>query len=91
LRADIGGLSGKGKIMPDVFRLAYVDLATASLDEAEDYYCRLLGTTVVERTSGNIYLSLGLDHHNIALCRGKEPGNCSPPLSEVKFCLFSVG
>lgn len=60
--------------MPDVFRLAYVDLATASLDEAEDYYRRLLGTTVVERTSGNIYLSLGLDHHNIALCHGKEPG-----------------
>ena len=60
--------------MRDVFRLAYVDLATASLDEAEDYYGRLLGTTVVEKTGDSIYFSLGLDHHNIALCRGKEPG-----------------
>ncbi|TPG16749.1 glyoxalase/bleomycin resistance/extradiol dioxygenase family protein [Sphingomonas koreensis] len=60
--------------MPSVFRLAYVDLVTPSLDEARSYYDGVLGATTVERTGDAAYLSLGLDHHNIALTTGEQPG-----------------
>ena len=60
--------------MPSVFRLAYVDLTTSSPDEAEAYYCGLLGASPVERTADCLYLSLGLDHHNITVRHGREPG-----------------
>lgn len=60
--------------MPDVFRLAYVDLATPSLDEAVAYYRDVIGATAVETGAGSAYLSLGLDHHNIALHAAPRPG-----------------
>ncbi|WP_242140944.1 VOC family protein [Sphingomonas sp. TREG-RG-20F-R18-01] len=60
--------------MPRVFRLAYVDLATPSLDDARAYYDGVLGATTVQQTGDAAYLSLGLDHHNIALRKGDRPG-----------------
>ena len=60
--------------MPDVFRLAYVDLATPSVEQALSYYRDVLGTTVVEASGDAAYLSLGLDHHNIALRAAARPG-----------------
>ena len=60
--------------MPSVFRLAYVDLATPSLDRALAYYDGMLGATPVERTGDAAYLSLGLDHHNLALRAADRPG-----------------
>ena len=36
--------------MPNVFRLAYVDLATASLDDAHAYYRDVLGAVDAETT-----------------------------------------
>lgn len=59
--------------MPKVFRLAYVDLSTASLDDSLDYYGQIIGTTTTERTGSEAYLSLGLDHHNIALRAASGP------------------
>lgn len=55
--------------MPSVFRLAYVDLATPSLDDARGYYETVLGLHAVETSGEAAYLSLGLDHHNVALHR----------------------
>ncbi len=60
--------------MPNVFRLAYVDLSTASLDDALEYYTGVVGATITEAGNGAAYLSLGLDHHNIALHAGPSPG-----------------
>ena len=60
--------------MPEVFRLAYADMTSASMDEAEDYYGRVLGASVVEKADGAVYFSLGLDHHNIAIRQGDAPG-----------------
>ena len=60
--------------MPDVFRLAYVDLATPLLEQAVSYYRDVIGATVVEGGAGGTYLSLGLDHHNIALHAASHPG-----------------
>lgn len=60
--------------MPNVFRLAYVDLATPALDKATNYYREVIGATVVESGAGGAYLSLGLDHHNIALQAAERPG-----------------
>ncbi|WP_428391254.1 VOC family protein [Lichenicoccus sp.] len=60
--------------MPDVFRLVYVDLATASLEKAEDYYTDVLGASIVAKTGRETYLSLGLDHHNVSLCAEPNPG-----------------
>ena len=55
--------------MPQTFRLAYVEMTTPSLDQALSYYDGVLGATVVERAGESAYLSLGLDHHNLALRR----------------------
>ena len=60
--------------MPSTFRLAYVDLATPSVDSALSYYDGILGASVTERTNDAAYLSLGLDHHNIALKHADRPG-----------------
>lgn len=60
--------------MPDVFRLAYVDLATPALEEAAAYYRDVIGATVVESGASDAYLSLGLDQHNIALHASPRPG-----------------
>ena len=60
--------------MPSVFRLAYVDLSTPSLDGARAYYDGVLGATVTEQTSDAVYLSLGLDHHNLALRTAERAG-----------------
>jgi len=60
--------------MPDVFRLAYVDLATPSLEAATAYYRDVIGATVVESGAGGAYLSLGLDQHNIALHAAPRTG-----------------
>lgn len=60
--------------MPNVFRLAYVDLATPSVDDARSYYDGMLGATTVERSTEAAYLSLGLDHHNIALRQAERAG-----------------
>lgn len=53
--------------MPDVFRLAYVDLTTPSLEEARRYYENVLGLRAVETGGDAAYLSLGLDHHNLTV------------------------
>ena len=58
--------------MPNVFRLAYVDLATPSLEKARQYYEGVLGLQAVEVTGDAAYLSLGLDHHNLALHQGRR-------------------
>ena len=60
--------------MPNVFRLAYVDLATASLAESLEYYGKIIGATTIESGGNDAYLSLGLDHHNIALHVAPKPG-----------------
>ncbi len=60
--------------MPNVFRLAYVDLATPSLDGARGYYQEVLGLVPVETAGGTTYLSLGLDHHNLALHQAPREG-----------------
>lgn len=60
--------------MPDVFRLAYIDLATPSLEKATGYYRDVIGATVVESGASDAYLSLGLDQHNIALHVAPQPG-----------------
>lgn len=59
--------------MPNVFRLAYVDLATPSLDEARTYYRDVLGATEGEVTGNSAYLRLGIDHHTIALHQADRP------------------
>ncbi len=59
--------------MPEVFRLAYVDLATPSLEAATDYYRDVIGATVIESAPSHSYLSLGLDHHNLALHAAPGP------------------
>ena len=60
--------------MPETFRLAYVELSTGSLDAAVGYYDGVLGATQTERSSDAVYLSLGLDHHNLVLRSGGRPG-----------------
>ena len=85
--------------MPQVFRLAYVDLVTPSLDDALAYYDGVLGATATERSGDGAYLSLGLDHHNLVLRSGERPGlgaiglqlNPGADLTEVQKLLESSG
>lgn len=60
--------------MPNVFRLAYADLSTPSVERAREYYDGVLGATTVEQTGDAAYLSLGLDHHNLSLQSAERPG-----------------
>lgn len=60
--------------MPDVFRLAYADLTTPSVERAREYYDGVLGATTIEQTGDAAYLSLGLDHHNLSLQLGERAG-----------------
>ena len=57
--------------MTRAFQLGYLDLETTVLDDELAYYDRVVGASLVERgDDGRAYLSLGLDHHNIALSAG---------------------
>lgn len=57
--------------MPKVFRIGYVELATQNLPRQSEYYENVLGLQRVEATADFTYLSIGLDHHNIALRSGR--------------------
>jgi catechol-2,3-dioxygenase len=60
--------------MPKVFRLGYITLDTPHLESAKRYYTEVLGATeVAVGEDGTSYLSLGLDHHNIALRPAAAP------------------
>ena len=59
--------------MPSVFRLAFVDFATPSVEEALSYYSDTLGLNLVARDGSTAYLSLGLDHHNLSLREAARP------------------
>ncbi|WP_457313352.1 VOC family protein [Sphingomonas sp. UYAg733] len=60
--------------MPSTFRLAYVDLATPSLDDAVNYYRDILGLNETETTGASTYLGLGIDHHSVALHKAEQAG-----------------
>ena len=61
--------------MPKAFRLAYCEFSSPNLEKELEYYKDLLGATLVETTDdGALYLSLGLDHHNIVLRPGSDAG-----------------
>ncbi len=85
--------------MPNVFRLAYVDLATPSLEEARRYYETVLGLRAVEAAGDAVYLSLGLDHHNLALHQDRREGlmaiglqaSADLPLADLAGRLRSLG
>ena len=85
--------------MPNVFRLAYVDLATPSLDDARGYYQEVLGLVPVETAGGAAYLSLGLDHHNLALHQAPREGlgaiglqvSAAMPLADLAKHLHKLG
>ncbi|MDP3895538.1 MAG: VOC family protein, partial [Mesorhizobium sp.] len=60
------------KFDPKVFRLGYVALETADLERTRDHYIEALGMTETARGhDGEIYLSIGHDHHNIVLRQAK--------------------
>lgn len=53
---------------PKVFRLGYVALECADIERTRDHYIATLGLTETARGhDGEIYLSIGADHHNIVL------------------------
>jgi catechol-2,3-dioxygenase len=57
------------------FQLGYIELGTRDAEREREYYTQIIGATTTETGSkGSVYLSLGLDHHNIALSPGGEPG-----------------
>ena len=60
--------------MPKVFRIGYVELATPNLLQQSEYYENVLGLQRVEATADATYLSIGLDHHNVALRSGAAAG-----------------
>ena len=59
--------------MSRAFQLGFVELATQRIEPELRYYTEIIGATVTEREAdGSAYLSLGLDHHNIALRASTE-------------------
>jgi catechol-2,3-dioxygenase len=59
------------KFDPKVFQLGYVALATPDLARATDHYLETIGLTETEEARGEVYLSVGYEHHNIVL-RGAD-------------------
>jgi len=56
------------------FKLGYVNFFTNKLSEMKNYYSNIMGLSVVETGEDNVvYLSTGLDHHNIILTKVDEP------------------
>jgi catechol-2,3-dioxygenase len=61
--------------MPSVFRIGYVEFGSTQMEAELAYYKDVIGATAVETGPGGAhYLSLGLDHHNIALRPAAQPG-----------------
>jgi len=61
--------------MPKVFQLGYVELGVGNIEATSRHYTNVLGMSVVEAGNGNTaYLSLGQDHHNIALVASAQRG-----------------
>jgi catechol-2,3-dioxygenase len=62
--------------MPKVFKLGYTEFTSEHIEPALEYYIEVMGLRLVETgTDGTHYLSLGLDHHNIALRPAASPAN----------------
>ena len=62
--------------MPKVFKLGYTEFTSEQVEPALEYYTGVMGSRLVERgPDGTAYLSLGLDHHNIALRPSASPVN----------------
>lgn len=55
-------------------KLAYVGVRTRDLDRMIDYYTRVLGLEVVEKSGEVAYLTTGPDHHCVALETGDPHG-----------------
>ena len=53
--------------MIHAFRLGYIELGTETLEAEQRYFEQTIGATVSESTPIARYISLGVDHHNIAL------------------------
>lgn len=54
--------------MPKVFQLGFVEFSSGDVAKERAYYTEVLGARLTETADdGTVYLSLGTDHHNIAL------------------------
>ena len=63
------------KRMPKTHRLVYCEFSSPHLEEELAYYTDLIGAKLVHRgQDGVCYLTLGVDHHNIALRPGEAAG-----------------
>jgi D-mannonate dehydratase len=61
------------KFEPKVFQLGYVALETADIERSKDHYIETIGMTETGKDDGgSVYLSIGYEHHNIVLRRGKK-------------------
>jgi catechol-2,3-dioxygenase len=61
--------------MLKAFQLGFVELGTQQIEEELRYYTEVIGATVTDgETNRSAYLSLGLDHHNIALRTSAQTG-----------------
>ena len=59
--------------MRKIARLAYAAFETPDMDAQVDYYRRIMGLTLVERTAEAAYLSATIDHHTVVLRPGAAP------------------
>lgn len=58
---------------PKVLQLGYVSLFTPDLARAQDHYAEGIGLAVTDKgPEGELYLSVGYDHHNVVLYPGAD-------------------
>ena len=61
--------------MSRAFQLGFIELGTQRIEPELRYYTEVIGAKVTEsEADGSAYLSLGLDHHNIALRASAQTG-----------------
>jgi hypothetical protein len=58
---------------PKVFQLGYVGLGCSDIERSKDHYLETIGMTeTAVGESGEVYLSVGYEHHNIVLANADE-------------------
>ena len=72
--------------MARVVGLSHVGLFVRDLQQSKDFYTRTLGLKVAYESPGAVFLSFGVQHHDLALFQlatGEAPGEAQPGLHHV--------
>jgi catechol 2,3-dioxygenase len=91
IRALLNQSDGLWKGLPPDTRIGHVHLQVAHLDQAESFYCDVLGLELMQRYGPSaLFLSAGGYHHHVGLNTWAGVGAPPPPPDAVGLRHFSI-